>query len=72
MKIITIDKDVRSGCVSILTNMLLKEYKELAHDSFKLNGNFEGQRGVITKSAVATRIRKRMQDDFVWVLFFHK
>ncbi len=64
MKIITIDKDVRSGCVSILTNMLLKEYKELAHDSFKLNGNFEGQRGVITKSAVATRIRKRMQDDF--------
>lgn len=64
MRIITIDKDMRSGCVSILTNMSLKEYKELAQDSFAANGNFEGQRGVITKSAVAARIRKRMQEDF--------
>ncbi len=64
MRIITIDKDMRSGCVSILTNMSLKEYKELAQDSFAANGNFEGQRGVITKSAVAVRIRKRMQEDF--------
>lgn len=64
MRIITIDKDMRSGCVSILTNMSLKEYKELAQDSFTANGNFEGQRGVITKSAVAARIRKRMQEDF--------
>lgn len=64
MRIITIDKDMRSGCVSILTNMPLKEYKELAQDSFAANGNFEGQRGVITKSAVAARIRKRMQEDF--------
>lgn len=64
MRIITIDEDMRSGCVSILTNMSLKEYKELAQDSFAANGNFEGQRGVITKSAVAARIRKRMQEDF--------
>ena len=64
MRIITIDKDMRSGCISILTNMSLKEYKELAQDSFAANGNFEGQRGVITKSAAAVRIRKRMQEDF--------
>lgn len=64
MRIIAIDKDVRSGCISILTDMLLYEYKELAFDSFKANGNFDGQRGVITKSAVAARIRKRMQEDF--------
>lgn len=64
MRIIAIDKDVRSGCISILTDMLLYEYKELAFASFKANGNFDGQRGVITKSAVAARIRKRMQEDF--------
>ena len=64
MRIITIDKDMRSGCISILTNMSLKEYKELPQDSFAANGNFEGQRGVITKSAAAVRIRKRMQEDF--------
>ncbi|MBO5145700.1 MAG: hypothetical protein J6C19_09240 [Lachnospiraceae bacterium] len=64
MRVIAIDKDTRSECTSVLTDMLLEEYKDLAFDSFNANGNFEGQRGVITKSAAAARIRKRMQDDF--------
>lgn len=64
MRVIAIDADNRSKCVSVLTDMLLEEYKKLAYDSFCANGNFEGQRGVITKSAAAVRIRKRMQDDF--------
>ncbi len=64
MRVIAIDMDNRSQCISILTDMLLEEYKKLAYDSFSANGNFEGQRGVITKSAAAARIRKRMQDDF--------
>lgn len=64
MRIIAIDKDERSGCFSILTDMILKEYRDLAKDSFEANGNFDGQRGVITKSAAAVRIRKRMQEDF--------
>ena len=64
MRIIAIDEDNRSNCISVLTDMLLEEYKKLAFDSFSANGNFEGQRGVITKSAAAARIRKRMQDDF--------
>lgn len=64
MRIIAIDKDNRSNCISVLTDMLLEEYKKLASAPFSANGNFEGQRGVITKSAAAARIRKRMQDDF--------
>ena len=64
MRIIAIDEDNRSNCISVLTDMLLEEYKRLAFDSFSANGNFAGQRGVITKSAAAERIRKRMQDDF--------
>ncbi len=64
MRIIAIDEDNRSNCISVLTDMLLEEYKRLAFDSFNANGNFAGQRGVITKSAAAARIRKRMQDDF--------
>ena len=61
MRIIAIDEDNRSNCISVLTDMLLEEYKRLAFDSFSANGNFAGQRGVITKSAAAARIRKRMQ-----------
>lgn len=64
MRVIAIDEDNRSNCISVLTDMLLEEYKRLAFDSFNANGNFAGQRGVITKSAAAARIRKRMQDDF--------
>lgn len=64
MRIIAIDEDNRSNCISVLTDMLLEEYKRLAFDSYNANGNFAGQRGVITKSAAAARIRKRMQDDF--------
>lgn len=64
MRVIAIDKDERSKCLSILTDMSLEEYKDLAEPAFDNKGEFEGQRGVITKSAAAVRIRKRMQDDF--------
>lgn len=64
MRVIAIDKDERSKCLSILTDMSLEEYKNLAEPAFDNKGEFEGQRGVITKSAAAVRIRKRMQDDF--------
>lgn len=64
MRVIAIDMDERSKCTSVLTDMLLSEYKKLAYESYKGNGNFEGQRGVITKSAAAARIRKRMREDF--------
>lgn len=64
MRVIAIDEDKRSACISILTDMTLAEYTVLAREAFDANGNFEGQRGVITKSAAAVRIRKRMQEDF--------
>lgn len=64
MRVIAIDKDERSKCISILTDMSLEEYRNLAKESFDNDGDIEGQRGVITKSAAAVRIRKRMQDDF--------
>lgn len=64
MRIIAIDRDERSKCISILTDMELEEYQKLTKKSFDANGNLNGQRGVITKSAAAVRIRKRMQEDF--------
>lgn len=42
MRIIAIDKDNRSNCISVLTDMLLEEYKKLASAPFSANGNFEG------------------------------
>lgn len=64
VKIIDVDKDIKRGCISIITRMRLAEYKELAYESYEKNGNFEGQRGVIKKSSAAARIRKRMKEDF--------
>lgn len=57
--------DQRSGCLSILTSMTLREYKEIVYASFVQGGNLAGQRDVIKHSSVASKIRKRMNDDFV-------
>ena len=57
--------DERSECLSILTSMSLIEYKAISFDSFQSGGNLDGQRDVIRKSTIASKIRKRMNDDFV-------
>ena len=64
MEILNVLNDERSECISVLTNMTLEEYKSIAYESFRNGGNVEGQREVI-KSVVASKIRRRMQDDFV-------
>ncbi len=57
--------DQRSECLSILTTMTLKDYKSLVYKSYTQDGNLEGQRGIIRRSSVASKIRKRMNDDFI-------
>lgn len=64
MKVISVQKDLRSSCTSVLVEMSLAEYKELAYEAFVSNGNLDGQRGVIKKSSAALKIRKRMILDF--------
>ena len=44
--------------------MKLSEYMNLVQEAFSNNGNLEGQRSVISKSSVATKIRSRMSEDF--------
>lgn len=65
MKILQNDFDSRSKCLSILTTMTLLEYKNIVYDSFSQGGNLDGQRNVIKRSSVASKIRKRMNDDFI-------
>lgn len=65
MKILDVLRDKRSECFSVMTSMTLSEYKEIASCSFEKGGNIDGQRDVIRKSAVASKIRKRMHDDFI-------
>ncbi len=64
MEIINILFDKRTECISVLATMKLEEYKYLAENAFNNSGNLEGQRGVIKRSSIATKIRKRMQADF--------
>ena len=65
MKILESTYDTRSKCLSILTTMNLEEYKNIAYTSFTQGGNLTGQRDVIKRSSVASKIRKRMNDDFI-------
>lgn len=65
MKIYETLYDQRSECLSVMTSMTLEEYKKIAYKSFENGGNLDGQRDVIKKSAVATKIRKRMANDFL-------
>ena len=65
MKILDVLRDKRSECFSVMTSMTLSEYKEISSYSFENGGNIVGQRDVIRKSAVASKIRKRMHDDFI-------
>lgn len=64
MVILDIQNDIRSGCISVLANMKLKEYKSLIGESFDAKGNLPGQRGLISRSTSASKIRKRMMSDF--------
>ncbi len=64
MKILDMSYDNRSSCCSILTKMTLGEYEEIARSAFEQGGNIFGQRNVIKKSTVASKIRSRMNDDF--------
>ena len=65
MEILDKKIDTRSDCISILASMTLKEYKHFVFTSFSSDGNIDGQRGVIKRSSVASKIRKRMNDDFI-------
>ena len=64
MRILDSCFDTRSECLSILTSMPLSEYKSIVYSSFSQGGNLDGQRNVIKRSSVASKIRKRMNDDF--------
>lgn len=64
MDIYNVEYDERSECYLVLATMTLKEYKEFVEDAFNNNGNIAGQRDVIGRSAVASKIRTRMSDDF--------
>lgn len=65
MDILESNFDKRSQCLSILTNMSLEEYKSIVYESFTKGGNLDGQRDVIRRSSIASKIRKRMNDDFI-------
>lgn len=65
MEILESNFDKRSQCLSILTNMSLEEYKGIVYKSFTKGGNLDGQRDVIRRSSIASKIRKRMNDDFI-------
>lgn len=64
MDIYNVEYDERSECYLVLATMTLREYKEFTEDAFKNKGNIAGQRDVISRSAVASKIRTRMSDDF--------
>lgn len=57
--------DSSSNCISLLTEMKLKDYIYITNDAVKQDGNLEGQRGVINRSSSASKIRDRMFKDFV-------
>ena len=63
MKILDKSFDNRSNCCSVLTKMTLSEYAEISRSAFEHGGNIFGQRDVIKKSTVASKIRSRMNDD---------
>ena len=65
MQILKTNFDTRSECLSVLTCMTLEEYKNIVYNAFLRGGNLDGQRDVIKRSSVASKIRKRMHEDFV-------
>lgn len=65
METLKVNFDTRSECLSILTSMSLEEYKNIVYTSFLSGGNLDGQRDVIKRSSVASKIRKRMNEDFI-------
>lgn len=65
MQILKTNFDTRSECLSVLACMTLEEYKNIVYKPFLRGGNLDGQRDVIKRSSVASKIRKRMHEDFV-------
>lgn len=65
MEILKTNFDARSECLSILTCMTLEKYKSIVYKPFSRGGNLDGQREVIKRSSVASKIRKRMHEDFI-------
>ncbi|MCP1562199.1 hypothetical protein J2Y80_000259 [Bacillus velezensis] len=64
MRVVDGNFDTNASAFSISTVMELKEYTSLTDYAFKQDGNIEGQRSVISKSAAASKIRDRMIKDF--------
>ena len=65
MEILKTNFNARSECLSILTCMTLEKYKSIVYKPFSRGGNLDGQRDVIKRSSVASKIRKRMHEDFI-------
>ncbi|MFF2501085.1 hypothetical protein [Peribacillus sp. NPDC058075] len=64
MRVVDRNFDFNAFALSISTVMELKNYTSLTDYAFRQDGNIEGQRSVISKSAAASKIRDRMIKDF--------
>lgn len=64
MKVVDSSFDSNTSAMSFVTVMELESYINLTNYAFEQDGNIEGQRSVIAKSAAASKIRDRMIKDF--------
>ncbi|RHW40377.1 hypothetical protein D1B31_12580 [Neobacillus notoginsengisoli] len=64
MRVIDSNFDYNASALSISTVIKLEKYTYVTDYAFKQDGNIEGQRSVISKSAAASKIRDRMIKDF--------
>ncbi|BBB61561.1 hypothetical protein UNDKW_3288 [Undibacterium sp. KW1] len=64
MKIISVLKDERVDCFSVMTEMAVADYLNFVSHAYSNRGGIEGQRDQLTAST-AIRIRKRMSEDFL-------
>lgn len=64
LKIIDSKFDSNASAMSIVAILELENYINLTNYAFEQDGNIEGQRSVISKSAAASKIRDRMIKDF--------
>lgn len=67
MDINLLDKEMdgRTRCISVMIKIKLTDYLNLAKKAFENGGNINGQRGVIKRSSSASKIRDRMNKDFL-------
>ncbi|MDZ4476832.1 hypothetical protein [Bacillus cereus] len=64
MRVVDSNFDYNATALSISTVIELEEYTHLTDYAFNQDGNIDGQRSVISKSAAASKIRDRMIKDF--------